>query len=460
MLATSTHVTLANQYLDRLAFGWQRRSQALDSHVLDAAALSAIDRDLLSYSRALRLIGRTSSTVIHERLLEPLTRGELFAIALHAISIQDQPIHSACIGLIRSLPALRAAYVAALEWTTSDGAWWAISEWQQPTENQTGKSSSLFDVLALSACSYHPMILANLCNTPWWEGIIKDSDNPSENSDTMCTLMQLALATPHPGAVAKAVQFLQSPVAQLRCLAAEVMLWRHTKQIDTHAAKVAEQHATRVLLELSTGTVEAKNIARQASYALACWNFAEFDTVLTALAAQTEKLDLYLQSLGWSGNMQRAPDLIAYLGDPVYARSAGAALSLLTGSLPARDGWQAQPTESEKALIDDRVDASPIIPAAKPYANLPPPDQAGFERWWATNKTHLSSKSSWLAGLPCTNDNLIVTLKSGKLAWRTLASRRLHVRLPGGASLSTSAPMHQQRHWITNCISNSKDRAA
>ncbi|NHZ38960.1 hypothetical protein [Massilia aquatica] len=460
MLATSTHAALADQYLDRLAFGWQRRIQALDSHVLDASGLSVIDRDLQSYSRGLSTIGTASSTLIHERLLEPLTRGELFAIAHHAIRVQDQPMHNACIGLIESIPTLRAAYASALEWSTSDGAWWAISEWRQHTEIQTDKGFNLFDVIALSACRYHFRILEELCNTSWWSGIIKSSDDHADRADTTCALMQLGLATAHPQAIGRAAQLLQSPVAQLRCLAAEVMLWQPTKQLTKYDARIAEQRATDVLLELSTGTLEAKNIVSQASYALACWNHAEFDTVLTSLAAQPEKLDVYLQSLGWSGNGQRVPILIAYLNHPEHARGAGAALSMLTGSLPARDGWQAEPGESENALIDDPVDAGATIPSTKRYANLPPPDQAGFERWWAKNKTRFHAQSSWIAGLSDTNDNLIVILQSGKLAWRALAARRLHARLQGRASLNTSAPMPQQRQWISNFIASPTRRNA
>lgn len=455
MLATSTHVALADQYLDRLAFGWQRRNQALDSHVLDAAGLSAIDRDLQSYSRGLELIGTTSSTLIHAKLLEPLTRGELFSVALNAICIQDQVVHNACIGLTKSIPTFRAAYIAALEWSLSDGARWAISQWQQQTEIQNDKSTNLFDVIALSACRYHAVILDDLCKTSWWSEVIKNNDEHADSGDTLCALMQLGLATAQPQAINKAEQLLQSPVARLRCLAAEVMLWQPTKQSTKHDASIAVQKATDVLLELSTEISTGDNIVSQASYALACWNYTEFDLVLTSLATRPENVGLYLQALGWSGNCQVIPTLINYLDHPEHARGAGAALSMLTGSLPARDSWQADPDDGKKRLIDvDPVDDSAIIPAAKLYANLPPPDRAGFERWWTKNRMRFTAQSGWLAGMSDTNDNLITVLQQGKLSWRALAARRLHARQQGGTCLNTNAPTPHQHQWISTFIAS------
>lgn len=461
MLATSTHAALADQYLDRLAFSWKRRSQALDSHVLDAAGLSALDRDLESYSRAIQSIGTAASTLMRERLLEPLTRGELYAIARHAIHVQDQLMHKACIGLIKSLPTLRTAYVAALEWSTSDGARWAICEWQNEADIQNGKGSHLYDVLALSACRFHVTILAELCTTSWWSSLIKTSEDHADSVDTTCALMQLGLATAHPQAVDTALPLLRSPVGQLRCLAAEVMLWRTTRKLTKYDAGIAEQGATDVLLDLSTGPLVETSVVTQASYALACWNYAGFDTVLSSLAAQTDKLDLYLQSLGWSGNSRIVSTLIDYLNHPEHARGAGAALSMLTGSLPARDGWQAEPGTSEKASMTDHpVDRSATIPAAKRYADLPPPHQAGFERWWGKHKARFDTPSRWLGGVSDTDDNLIAILQSGKLAWRAVAARRLDARLPRGASLNVSAPMPQQRQWISDHIASQTLRNA
>ena len=87
---------------------------------------------------------------------------------------------------------------------------------------------------------------------------------------------------------------------------------------------------------------------------------------------------------------------------PVHARAAGAALSMLTGSLPARDGWQADPIDTAPPMADvaDAADNSATIPPAKLYADLPPPDRAGFTLWWSQHRQQFALQSTLLAGQP------------------------------------------------------------
>lgn len=449
MLATSTHAALADQYLDRLAFGWQARNRALDSHVLDLADLSKRDQILQSCARALTLTGRGTAELMQARLKEPLTRGELFAMALHAIGGRDAGLHRACVALVQAVATLRAAYASALEWAAPQNAWWALNQWSQAPIGQSGDGGAIVAVMALIAARAHPQISAQLGDTPWWRQIMHGTQPSAEGRHAVdIALMQFALASAHPHAGGQALALLQSPLAQVRCIAAEVVWWQALQPPSQGAIKPALD----TLLALATHADSADSTPHagsgQATQALACRRHADFDAVLSTLKAQPRQLGLYLQALGWSGRSQAVPELMAYLEHPLHARAAGAALSMLTGSLPARDGWQAPPqAPTQTAAAGEAEPDSATIPSAPAHADLPPPDPAGFARWWSKHKQDFADKTTWLAGLPETPANLVTVLQRGKLAWRKVAARRLHA-LQGDPVLNTSAPTLQQHQWL------------
>jgi uncharacterized protein (TIGR02270 family) len=435
-LATSTHALLADQYLDRLAFGWQKRQRALDSHVLDFAALVNLDQSLLSYAKGLAIVNTAATEVIASRLQDPLTRGELFAIALYAMKAQNAALHDTCIGLIQAMPTLRAAYLAALDWAGAESAWWALMQWPQ---DQTIDAEWLFHVFSLAACRTYPSIFTKLEGTPWWQYLIQcDPDHKV----MMMALMQTALVTGTPEAVARAPALLQSNHAKLRCLGAEVVL----RQIYRQPPTIHTQQAIDVLAELAA-SMDDPQLATQATFALACCPRVAFDGVLQDMSAQAEQCGLYLQALGWRGNGQAVPTLIDYLNHPVHARAAGAALSMLTGSLPARDGWQADPIDTAPPMAEV-ADDSATIPPAKLYADLPPPDQTGFTHWWSQNRQQFALQLPLLAGQPVSHANLITVLQSGKLSWRRVAAARLCTQTLEADRFNSDAPTFHQQHWL------------
>lgn len=435
-LSTSTHALLADQYLDRMAFGWQKRQRAVDSHVLDFAALVSLDQSLLSYAKGLSIVNTAATEVIRARLQDPLTRGELFAIAMHAMRAQNAALHDTCLGLIQAMPTLRAAYLAALDWAGAEAAWWALMQWPQ---DQTIDAEWLFHVFSLAACRTYPTIFTKLEDTPWWQYLIQcDPDHKV----LMMALMQTALVTGTPDAVARAPALLQSNHAKLRCLAAEVVV----RQIYRQPPTSQTQQAIDVLAELAT-SMDDPQLATQAAFALACCSRVAFDGVLRDMAGQAEQCGLYLQALGWRGNGQAVPTLIGYLDHPIHARAAGAALSMLTGSLPARDGWQADPVDAAIPMADV-ADDSATIPPAKLYADLPPPDRAGFTLWWSQHRQQFALQSTLLAGQPVSSGNLITVLQSGKLSWRKVAAARLAGNQPYADKLNTDAPTFYQQHWL------------
>lgn len=392
------------------------------------------------------MTGRSTTELLQDRLQEPLMRGELYATALHAIGVQHVDLHRACIALVQAVPTLRTPYASALEWAGPQAAWWALNQWGKTPNGPQSDGGSLAVAMALIAASAHPHVSSQLGNTPWWQQIMQGEEPSGEGRNAFeIALMHFALASGHPHATAQAPALLQSPVALVRCVSAEVVLGQGPHQQRSEAIK----HARDTLLTLATTTNLAfKEVISQATFVLACRDHAGFDAALGTLKAQPQQLGLYLQALGWSGRIQAVPDLMAHLDHPEHARAAGASLSMLTGSLPARDGWQAPPQVPAKTVANTVAERDNVtIPAAQPYADLALPDQAGFARWWSNNKQNFSAKAIWLAGLPETDVNLVAVLRRGKLAWRNAATRRLQA-LQGGPGLNTGAPSIQQCQWL------------
>lgn len=437
MLATSTHALLADQYLDRLAFGWQRRQRARTSHVLDFAALRQLDQNLCACVQALALTGNAAPALIAARLEEPLTASELFAIALYSIETSQSALHDTCLGLILALPNLRAAYVAALEWSSASGAWWALQQWQRQDSADT--LTWLFDVMALALCRTHTLVSERLCNSHWWQQLLaREAHNPAIGY----ALMQTALARPALQQQTRASALLQSPLGRLRGLAAEVILWQTPAHSPMHSS------ALEVLSVLARDPAVGGNDAQfDACLALACWPATDFNPILTALAAQPEQHRLYLQALGWRGDIRAIPILIDHLNQPHHARLAAASLSMLTGSLPARDGWQAEPPEVEVRAVDS---ASDQIEATDPDAALPPPDRVQFEAWWTRHRAQFGQPGGWLAGNQATASHLMTLLASGKLGWRVVAARRMQGFAADRSRLDTSATSSNQLQWLAN----------
>lgn len=456
MLASSTHAALADQYLDRLAFGWQRRNRAVQSHVLDFAELRVLDQSLQACRQGLTQTVPASLDVVQRRLDEPLSQGELFAVSLHAINIQDVKTHATCIGLAQAVDSSRDIYNYALAWSSSTNVAWALEQWVQIFEaNRAIKvapdTSWLLDSVKLSAYKNHPGLMATQNHRAWLADTVRNCLHRNDDglNTAACAMLQLALSGNEPLSMKAASALMPSSVAKIRCLAAQAVLWLPKPQRTT----LLLQQAADTLLAFITDTAPGGNAqAEQAVWALACWRFADFADVLKILENQPAHLEVYLQALGWSGSVQAVPVLMTYLDHPTHARLAGASLSMLTGSLPARDGWQAAPLDTPQVTTvhhAEKENFTDAIPPAKLYADLPPPDATGFSGWWNTNRHNFNASTTWLAGLPESQASLTKVLEHGKLAWRHTAARRICAS-SGGPSLDTTAPAHRQRQWLTN----------
>ena len=443
MFATSTTSVLCDQYLDRLAFGWQRRQGEVLSHVLDFAALNIQDNILTLSAQALSEMNETAGQLIQRKLQDPLMAGEFFALTWYALQQGSKSLQNACIGLVQAVPTLRAAYAAALEWASPQQVWVTLELWSNAKKSNHEQTVALSDTFTLLAAIAHPVLFEQLCGSPRWQNIAQHHD---ASLLTRIAVMECAqFVSDHQSLERAAAAGLQAQNSTLQRLAAQAILyrpWQSRTNLQGQALHV-----------LQTQALSDHPLAKESLLALACWHFFGWEEIMPKLAQQESQRSLYLQALGWRGNVTSVEELIEYLDHPEHARIAGAALSMLTGSLPAHDSWlhkpdDDKPTAQKKAYPNANSDVDDAnIPAAKQHADLPQPDKAAFKRWWATHAQRFSASKSFLGGLPETPENLYTTLRTGKQAWREVAALKLQAR-QHGPRLQTTAPSKIQLQWL------------
>jgi hypothetical protein len=158
----------------------------------------------------------------------------------------------------------------------------------------------------------------------------------------------------------------------------------------------------------------------------------------------------HVQALGWSGDVNVVPQLIEYLDSPTLARLAAAAISLLTGLDPVRDGWQGEALAGPELKADqDESSANPAaIPKADPDAGLLWPSRVAFAALWKTVHAWFTDAQPHLGGRAATAEHLRTVLRHGPLPWRPLAATRLQ-RLTQGTLFPTRLPARLQAALLT-----------
>lgn len=410
MLLTSNHSALAEQHLDRLAFGWQKRARMVESHVVDFAELTRLDGTLGASAQALAEFGPAVAEMLCSRFDEAILAPEGFALTLCAITRKDEALGRACWGLLQSLPQQRAAFCAALEWAASTDVINAAKQWK-PTDPAF---DGVLGVVGLAHPSLRPEIKMD------WP------TQPSATDDWNVALMRYAAVHSGEAAYPLAYELLYSPSSINQCAAADYFLGQPRNRY--------QQAAVERLAKIA-GTPGPTQ--REAVFLLAIHSANTLESLLNDLAQEPR---IHIQALGWLGSRAYVKTLLTYMVNEKLARLAGAALSMLTGSLPAKDSWEKPPENTPERQIDLSAD----IPPPRLDADLPAPEQSAATAWWTHNQQQFETNERYLGGLSETIPNLLTVLRSGKLAWRRVAAHRLH-KLGHGQRIITSLPAFTQR---------------
>ena len=164
------------------------------------------------------------------------------------------------------------------------------------------------------------------------------------------------------------------------------------------------------------------------------------------LARSTGEVPLVIYAAGVAGDPCYVPWLISQMDNDEFARSAGAAFSMITGA----------------DLADLRLDRSPSdVPATAPnddpnVANvdlgsdhdMPWPDATKVDAWWSANGQRFASGARYFLGAPPSREACAEVLRSGFQPNRIAAAQYGSLIDPGTPLFDTSAPAWLQRNRL------------
>ncbi len=419
-LVAGSFAQLSEHYLDLLSLEWQRRRERIDSHACDFLDLCQWDARMQAYSDALTMIGRGIGDLALQRLADPLTEADLFPIALLALRSRNESLTRACLALVQGLPQMLAPYTAALEWARWPDIEAIARHWPE--------AEVLQQILSLHALAHHEAAME-----PREIDLRMRTLAPQPEARTAA--LRCALLRGEPQWAKAAREWLDSPDSGLQLTAFEALIvFGETDQRRSALPRLRD-------LALA-GDLIGERAARKL-LPIPCNESRE---LLEALSAQPERRRLYLQGLGWTGDLAAVPVLSEALDDTSSARLAGAVLGMLTGSDPILHDWQGQAITPPAISVTEDTDSDTIAPS-DPDIGLPWPSRAGFETWWQGWRDTHPQDRRYFAGLPRDAPHLSKILRSGRLAWRSTAAWLLQISTRG-RRLDCADPAPRQRNLL------------
>ncbi|WP_228111826.1 hypothetical protein [Zoogloea sp. 1C4] len=414
-LLATTAVKLADRHVDLLAFGWRRRADRLVNPALDFADLVAYDDRIRAALAALVYLGAPARQHLGGLLNEPMRSAELFALTYYALATQDGELLDATAALTAAIPDLMPARVAALQWAP-------VSLLLELAID----SLPLAKRIGLTGLRHRDCPGLDERTLAWLR-------TQAFDAESLCAVLQLVRDLGRADLAPAGLRYLDHAQPAVRLAAAQTLLT--LGPLEHHGP------ACDALQTLAVG--EQDTIATGALRTLVLHAPARTGPLLVRLASRPEFRRPYLQALGWQGQVDAVPELIFALEDRQHGGIAAAALELITGSDPGRDGWLgAKPARTGRPPEPgDQLPANPDDDA------LPWPDAPAFAAWWRARRGRFTADQRYFAGQPLTPSWLSTVLRSGLLPWRPLAAEHRQ-RLLRGPLFPTELPADVQRSLL------------
>ncbi len=423
-LLRASATQLSTHYRDMLGFEWRQRRRRAESAVHTFAQLCEWDARMQACLEGFTHLERIDGLPLFDGLHEAVSEAELYALSCQASVGRHKDTLRACIGLVQALPNFKPAFSAAMQWLDWPSAEFALDLW--PADDPARQA------LMLEAIAHH-----GLTGAPGEVArcVARLAETPAVQHGALRCALDSGIAE----WAARAPDCTGSDDTEVRFAAAQALI--------VFGAEPLRHAALTVLRDLALGT---SRVVMPASRELMTLGGTESHELLEALSADPPRQRQFVMALCWSGRLAHLPALIRLFDDPPVARLAGAAVSILTGSIAASDGWAVDPphrlSASSRAqpLEGEVPDAeSDRLPSADPDADLPWPDQAAFERLRVQMNLPTNDQRV-IAGRPRTTEHLMRVLQAGQLATRPQAAWLLQVATRGRRLPHLAPAAHQQ----------------
>lgn len=399
---------------------WNTRSTLKRMPHVNLHALGRLDGRLIAHldGLAVAVAGDEARPFLDSGLEEP-SGGAAFALAVAAIQAGQTKLLDRLWPHAAQSQAIRAGLSSAFGWVEPIHLRGVVRELLQSED-------SAKILVGLTACAMHRTD-PGLEHGPW----LSHTD-PLILARAMRTAGELGLTALAPRCIAALRD--ENEACRFRAAWSAVLLGR----------------SDSALIELTAFATAPGGASRERAFRLSlqAMDVESGHAFLQQLRADLAQRLWLIRGCGIAGDAAYVPWLIAQMSDPVTARAAGEAFTLITGAdLDALQLWQQRPENVETGPTDDPADENVDLDADE---GLMWPDQKKVEAWWASNGSRFHPGRRYFLGHAVARDHCIQVLKNGYQRQRILAAHYLCLLSPGTPLFNTSAPAWRQQRLLSN----------
>lgn len=414
---------IVQEHAEETASLREQRTHLVRAPQMDLPHLRRHDERLAAHIDGLAVAGAFGSACCAEAL-DPSSPGSVFAAAVNAIEVRDEPTLERLYALARSTPEAGRGLVSAFGWVSAP----RLGGLMQPLLASTDPQSR---TLGLAACRLHHVDPGALL--------------PAALEDSSAPLRAQALRTA--GCLGR-TDLLDRVRAALDDADVAVEAARSLCLLGDHRA------ALPALQAHALGEAPDADGTRLAALTLLLQS-AEFDQgqdVLRAAArgahGNLHRERLVIRAIGLLGDVQRVPWLIDRMAEQGRARLAGEAFSMITGAdLGALGLERSRPDDPPGSADEDSADDDFTL-ALDEDEGLPWPDRERVQRWWEAHAATLPTQGRCFAGAPPSVAHCEQVLRRAPQRQRMAAASWLCILQPGRPLFNCAAPAWRQQRLL------------
>lgn len=394
MLTRTVRPQLAEQYSDMLAQSFRLRNVLLSSYCHTLSDLALSDQRMLTYLEGMLLLKEETRDYLQRQLQDPLSVGEFFAVALFAVSTDDEFLLSGCLGLAQAMPRLIPVLLSTTDWMPTQSSLWPLMQ-------------------SLPACRAY---IAALRNRPAQSVIFSQQDIQALLEQSQCVdfLLYFLCRSASPLFIPTLETVFSSERDELVLQGCRAVICLRSLADNYTSAAVRQLH------QLTRSRND--NIHSAAVRYLLTHSAGNSRELMSNLIVEGMDKRLQIQAMGWCGLADYIPALTTYFDSPEYARLSVLSVISITGSLPEQDGWRFEDGKGNRTVVTTK---SAEIPTRDPEQGVSWPERQAFERWWQTRQKDFVPGAPYLCGQPISQEGLNTVLKQGYLNLRPLALIRM-----------------------------------
>ena len=385
---------IVEQHAEEAAFLWFLRNRAVHAPHYRLFELTRLDNRVEAHLDGLRVAGEDGWNLC-EQALAIGEASEVFAAAILALESKNPQKLAKVIDIAETSPQASKGLISALGWIEP-------AKLSGTVKRLLNSTSSAEQLIGLSACAVHRVNPGNIL------------DELIQSPDTSVQLRARALRT---AGELKRSDLIHQSCDHLRAEDAAVRYWAAW-------AAVLMGNRSEALEALKTFVaIPSTKTPNPLPTLLRALPLDQAQALLKGLAQYPERIRDLISGAGIVGDPLYIPWLIQQMQVPALARLAGEAFSLISGIDLAYDDLEGErPQDFESGPTEDPADHNVELDSDE---DLPWPDPAKIQVWWAANQQKFQIGTRYLLGTPLNETQCRHVLRTGFQRQRVAAALEL-----------------------------------